>query len=63
MKFPKLDLSKEGLSRFWLHHAEKLVLGISAILLGVFGWLGFSTPRYSDKTPKQVVDLASQASG
>jgi hypothetical protein len=63
MKLPKLDLSKDGLSRFWLHHAEKLVLGISAILLGVFGWLGFSTPRYSDKTPKQVVDLASQASG
>jgi hypothetical protein len=63
MKLPKLDLSKEGLSRFWLHHAEKLVLGISAILLGVFGWLGFSSPRYSDKTPKQVVDLASQASG
>ena len=60
MKLPKLDLSKEGLSRFWLHHAEKLVLGISAILLGVFGWLGFSTPRYSAKTPKQVVDLASQ---
>jgi hypothetical protein len=60
MKLPKLDLSKEGLSQFWLHHFEKLVLGISAILLGVFGWLGFSSPRYSVKTPKQVADMASQ---
>jgi hypothetical protein len=63
MKLPKLDLSKQGLSRFWLHHAEKLVLGLSLILLGLFAWFGFSTPRYTAKTPSQVVDLARQAEG
>jgi hypothetical protein len=63
MKLPKLDLSKQGLSRFWLHHAEKLVLGLSLILLGLFAWFGFSTPRYTAKTPNQVVDLARQAEG
>lgn len=61
MKLPKLDLSKQGLSRLWLHHAEKLVLGISLLLLGFFAWFGFSTPRYKSKTPTQVVDLARQA--
>lgn len=61
MKRLKLDLSKHGIRRFWLLHAEKVVLVVAILLLGLFVYLGYQTPRYAKKTPGQVVETARRA--
>jgi hypothetical protein len=57
----KLDLSKAGLKRFFLYHAEKLILGLAIALMGVFFWLGYSVKPFSEKTPSQLNTLADEA--
>ncbi len=57
----KPDFSKQGLSRFFLYHSEKLVLAVALLLLGLFFWLGFSSPVFDKKTPTQLTELARQA--
>jgi hypothetical protein len=47
----KLDLSKQGLQRFFLSHSEKLVIGLCAVGLAVLAWTGWKTPSFRDDTP------------
>ncbi len=61
MKLPKPDFSKQGMQKFFLHHAEKLVLLVALIGTGVFFYLGFSTPSFEDTTPKKLTSLADSA--
>jgi len=57
----KVDLSKAGFKRFFLYHAEKLILGLAIVLTGVFFWLGYSVKPFSEKTPSQLNNLADDA--
>jgi hypothetical protein len=57
----KPDFSKEGMKKFFLYHSEKLILGVSLGLMGLFFWLGFSGKPFKDKTPSDLVGLADQA--
>ncbi len=61
MKFPKPDLSKDGLKRFALHHIEKVVLFVALVGLAAFFWLGFSTERYSASDPPKLTQKADSA--
>ena len=61
MKMAKLDLSKDGISRFFLHHIEKIILALAILAMGIFFYLGMSTPAYTEKTPDQLSQLASSA--
>jgi hypothetical protein len=61
MKKPNIDFSKQGIQKFLLYHVEKIFLAIGIVLLGVFFWLGFSTPKYDKQTPKGLVDLSQRA--
>ena len=44
-----------------LHHVEKIILVVAITLMGLFLWLGYSTPVFNEKTPKQMVQMAGQA--
>ena len=61
MKFKKPDLSKPAMKKFFLHHTEKLILGLCVVLLGVFFWMGFKAKPFSDQTPDQLAQLADDA--
>jgi hypothetical protein len=55
------DFSKEGLKRFFLYHTEKIILGVSILLMGLFFWLGFSAPPFKDKSPTDLIGMADRA--
>lgn len=61
MKKPKVNLSKQGLSSFFLHHVEKVILG--AALLGMLFLLynGWSTEKYTQTSPKDLLASADRA--
>ena len=61
MKKPNIDLSKQGINTFLLHHVEKIILALGFAALGVFFWLGFSTEKFDKQTPKGLVDLSQRA--
>ncbi|MEM9413742.1 MAG: hypothetical protein AAGA30_21720, partial [Planctomycetota bacterium] len=61
MKKPKIDLSKEGLQRFTLHHIEKVILALALAAFGAFLWLGISTEKYSDTDPQKLSQKATSA--
>ena len=61
MKRLKVDFSKQGLKRFWLHHAEKVVLVVAVVLLGVFLWMGYRTPVFTEKTPDAMSAMSIDA--
>ena len=47
--------------RFFIYHCEKLILGLSIVLLGLFFWFGYSTPTFDKSDPSKMVAQASQA--
>ena len=49
-----------GLKTFFLYNIEKLILGVSLILLGLFFYLGLSSEKF-DKSPDGLVQDANQA--
>ncbi len=57
----KSSSGQKGMKRFFLYHAEKLILGTSLALMGVFFWLGYRDQPYRDKTPSDLVRLANEA--
>ncbi len=61
MKKPKIDLSKQGIQQFMLHHVEKIILGLAIALMGVFFWLGFSTKKFDKDSPPEMSKLANRA--
>ena len=61
MKRPKIDLSKDGIKRFFLHHIEKLILAAALVGFGVFFWLGFNTENYSKTDPQKLSQKADSA--
>lgn len=58
MKAPKINGS--SIKQFFLFNVEKVILGVSLILLGVFFWLGLGATRF-DKSPDDLVSEANQA--
>lgn len=61
MKKPNFDFSKEGLKRFFLYHAEKVILVVAIVLTGLFFWLGFKTDVFSEKAPAELSQMADRA--
>jgi hypothetical protein len=61
MKRLKVDFSKQGIKRFWLHHAEKIVLVIAVALLGVFLWMGYSKPLLTETNPDAMSAMSVDA--
>lgn len=61
MKMPSLDGA--SIKKFFVYHCEKLILGLSVLLLGLFFWFGYSTPTYDKVTPSRMTDQAKQANG
>ena len=59
MKTP--DLSTAAMKKFFLYHSEKLILGISVLLLGLFCWIGWNTKPFTEKTPGELVNMADRA--
>lgn len=57
----KPDFSKDGLKRFFLYHAEKIILGVSVLLMGLFFWLGFNAQPFKEKSPSDLASMAGQA--
>lgn len=57
----KLNLSKDGLQQFLLHHAEKVILLLALAAFGAFLWLGFSTPKYDKTDPQKLSGKATSA--
>ena len=61
MKKPKIDLSKEGMQKFFLHHIEKVILAFALVGFAVFLWLGVSADKFSDFDPQQLSQKADSA--
>lgn len=61
MKKPSIDLSKEGMKSFLLHHVEKLILGVAFLLLGFLIWNGWSTEKYVKSDPIKLSNAAKSA--
>ena len=61
MKLPKIDLSKEGMKRFTLHHIEKVILLLALAGFAVFCWLGFKTESFGDTDPEKLSQKADSA--
>ena len=59
MKKPSLDSA--SIKNFFLYHSEKLILGLSIVLLGLFFWFGYSTPTFESSTPSKLVSQAKTA--
>lgn len=57
----KPDFSKAAMQKFFLLHTEKLILGVSVILLGLFFWMGFQVKPFDKKTPDQLSKIADDA--
>ena len=58
MKIPKIN--KQSISNFFLYNIEKVILGISLLLLGLFFYLGLGAEKYED-TPDKLVSQSNQA--
>ena len=52
MKVPKINGS--SIKNFFFYNVEKVILGISLVLLGLLFYLGMSSDKY-DKTPDKLV--------
>jgi hypothetical protein len=61
MKKPNIDLSQEGLKKFFLHHIEKVILGGSVAALAFLLWNGWSTEKYDKTEPAKLSQLATRA--
>ena len=61
MKKPKIDLSKEGIQRFFLHHVEKVILLLAFVGFCAFLWLGVSTEKFADTDPQKLSQQADSA--
>ncbi len=59
MKFPKID--GPSIKNFLLYNVEKVIFGISFILLALFFWLGFNAEKY-DESPDSLVSESEKAS-
>ncbi len=57
----KVDSNQKGFKRFLLFYGEKLIVGLGILLMGVFFWLGYSTPTYKEKTPNELAKMADSA--
>ena len=58
MKIPKINAN--SIKNFFLYNVEKVILGISLVLLGVLFYLGMSSTKY-DKTPDKLVSETKTA--
>ena len=58
MKIPKIN--KQSISNFFLYNIEKVILGVSMLLLGLFFYLGLGAEKFED-TPDKLVSQANQA--
>lgn len=54
------DSKNGGIKSFLLYNVEKLILGISLVLLALFFYLGLTTEKF-EKTPDKLVSEANQA--
>ena len=61
MKKPKINLSKESLSSFFLHHIEKVILGLAILGMAFFLYNGWSTENFTKSSPKKLSDDAARA--
>ena len=65
MKKPKISLSKESISDFFLNHGEKFVVGLFAALACGLVWGGIDAvrtkPAKPDQRPKVIVEHAERA--
>ena len=61
MKKPKINLSKESLSSFFLHHIEKVILGLAILGMAFFLYNGWSTEKFTKSSPKKLSDDAARA--
>src|SRR5262245_48983323 len=63
MKKPKISLDKDKLQQFFLHHVEKILLGVIVCLMLLLVWRGISLPHpfSNDQTPQALVDKSNQA--
>jgi len=59
MKIPKINA--DSIKNFFLYNVEKLILGISLVLLGLLFYLGMNSTKY-DKTPDGLVSETKNAS-
>ena len=58
MKTPKINAN--SIKNFFLYNVEKVILGISLVLLGVLFYLGMSSPKY-EKTPDSLASETRNA--
>jgi len=58
MKIPNINAN--SIKNFFLYNVEKVILGISLVLLGVLFYLGMSSTKY-DKTPDGLVSETKNA--
>ncbi len=61
MKRPSIDLSKEGMRRFALHHIEKVILALALAGFLAFFWLGMKTEKFSSTDPEKLSQKADEA--
>lgn len=61
MKKLKIEISKQTINQFFFRHVEKVVLGVSVFLIGLFFVLGFSTPGFDTTTPSALLQTSTQA--
>jgi len=59
MKTPKIN--SQSIKDFFLYNIEKVILGVSLILLGVLFYLGMNSSKF-DKTPDNLVAATNTAS-
>jgi hypothetical protein len=57
----KLKLNQNDLKVFFVNHVEKLIMGVSALLLAYFLWNGFTTKPSTTKSPAELKTLASNS--
>ena len=56
-----MSINSKSIKDFFFYHIEKIILGISLLLLGAFFYLGMSSTKY-DKSPDSLVSESQQAS-
>jgi hypothetical protein len=61
MKKLKIDFSKQAIQQFLFRHVEKVVLGVSVLLIGLFFLMGVKTPKFDTTTPAALMQTSSQA--
>lgn len=62
-KKAKLDLSGEGLKKLAIHHCEKAVFGICAVVLLLLAYWGYQKPVFDDQkdNPNSLITSAQQS--